>query len=139
LLVVQKIFLVVQDVKSAFSLRAHCSLHYCNCSDAEKLRATYQKLVALHKEFNHQEEVIACYSAAALTYSPSDLSGAELGSYSQLWMDFSAYLVGREKIPGDCLERVCVMELRWGVGGLIRTMTEISFLTPSILAPRLIP
>ena len=83
--------------------------YYSFSSDVEKLRSTYQKLASLHKEFNHQDQVVRCYSAAVMTYDPGDLSDSEASSCSALWMDFSAYIVGREGIPEGCLEMVCML------------------------------
>ena len=77
-------------------------------SDAEKLRSTNLKLVVLHKEFNHQDEVISCYDAALATYDFSDPASADAISCSELWMEYAAYVLNRDVIPEKCWEMVCL-------------------------------
>ena len=81
------------------------------CSDVEKARTTYQKLVGLHREFNQQDQVIRCYGALTLTFSQdgglsSPDSATNVSSCSEAWLDFATYLLGREKVPEECWTKV---------------------------------
>lgn len=79
---------------------------HVSSSDADKVCATYHKLIRLHKEFNHQEEVIGCYDALTLTYGSGELSDSDAGSCSEMWAEFTAYVVVREHIPEECWGKV---------------------------------
>ena len=101
-------------------------MHFSNClrvqferplffsnSDVEKVRSTYQKLIALHREFNHQDDVICCYDTALQTFhgDESAFATAEASSScSEMWLNFAMYLLGREKLPEDCWEKVRELE-----------------------------
>lgn len=84
----------------------------CCHSDTEKVQATYLKLVALHKEFNHQDEVISFYNAVLATYDLTDPSSADASSScSELWMEYTAYVLNRDEMPENCWEKVSTVQL----------------------------
>ena len=86
-------------------------IFFSSNSDVEKVRSTYQKLIALHREFNHQDDIIRCYDIALQTFrgrgdDPAAVIAEASSSCSETWLNFATYLLGREKLPEDCWEKV---------------------------------
>ena len=81
------------------------------CSDLVKTRSTYFKLIALHREFNQQEQVIECYTQILSTYDKScgDLSVSDSNDLSKTWLEFGIYLMTRDAILNKDWVKVCIV------------------------------
>ena len=67
-------------------------------SDVQKKRATFCKLLALHREFNHEDKVVKYYDGIMSTYDSDNLSEEESANYSETWHECCSYLLGRNEV-----------------------------------------
>ena len=75
-------------------------------SNIIKKRATLQKLILLHKEFNHDDRVFHCYSELVDSIDtggreePIAMStdGDSAAAVSQIWLETTSYLLNRKEL-----------------------------------------
>ena len=78
------------------------------------MRSTLQKLIALHKEFHHDDNVLHCYSQLVHTIGSSEGEGAvamatQGDDIAQIWIETTSYLLGRKELSTDVWTMVSVV------------------------------
>ena len=87
----------------------HTQIYFLNCSNVLKTRSTLQKLIALHKEFHHDDDVLHCYSQLVHTIGSGEGEGAvamatqgdDEAAVAHIWTETTSYLLGRKELSAD--------------------------------------
>lgn len=93
-------------------------------SNAVKKRSTLQKLIVLHKEFDHDAEVLHCYKELvdSIASSGEEKEMAtphedDSAAIDQAWIEATSYLLGRKELSDEA----------WALVSEISTLIVIPF------------
>ena len=88
-----------------------------NYSNVPKTRSTLQKLIILHKEFHHDDDVLLCYSQLVGTIESGEgreepvavaTPGDDQAAVGQIWIETTSYLLGRKELTPDTWTMVSI-------------------------------
>ena len=90
---------------------------FVNFSNIPKTRSTLQKLISLHKEFHHDDDVLHCYSQLVGTIESGEgreepvamaTPGGDQAAVGQIWIETTSYLLGRKELTADTWSMVSI-------------------------------
>ena len=102
-------------IESALQIEDEFLIFFLSSSNVPKTRSTLQKLIALHKEFDHDDDIMHCYSQLVHTIegeesvamaTPDDNQTA----VTQIWVETTSYLLGKSELSPDTWYMVSVLK-----------------------------